>query len=302
MAVTWRRQRPIDPSVLAGIEQWSSLAPLHQPLNLAGIKAARQVLPQATHVACFDTGFHRLMPRNAALLAIPASLRSLGIRRYGFHGLSFESVLDQLTGDGVPVTSERIVVAHLGGGSSLCAIANGASVDTTMGVTPLSGVPMTTRCGDLDPGALLFLLRSGAVDAKQLEALLYEQSGLKGLTGTSGDMRELLEARKTCAESEEAVGFYCYQIRKNIGALAASMEGIDRIVFTGGIGANAPVVRAAVCSGLKYLGVDLLDAANAANARVVSSHGSRVQVNTIQTDEEAVIARLVLRHYETTFT
>lgn len=233
----------IDAQSLSRIKRWALLAPLHQPLNLAAIQAARKAFPQAMHVACFDTGFHRSLPQQAALTALPANLRSLGIRRYGFRGLSFESVLQQLTQDGEPVGSERLVAAHLGGGSSVCAIVHGCSVDTSMGVTPLSGVPMTTRCGDIDPGALLFLLQSGELDAKRLQAVLYEESGLKGLTGTSGDMRQLLQLAASSPQAKEAVAFYCYQVRKHIGALAAAMGGLDRIVFAGGIGANAPDVR-----------------------------------------------------------
>jgi len=288
----------IDAPILARINRWAALAPLHQHLSLAAIEAARQAFPAARHVACFDTGFHRSLPPQARLVALPEHLRSLGLRRYGFHGLSFESVLQQLAADGEPVQSERVVVAHLGGGSSLCAVLHGRSVDTSMGVTPLGGVPMATRCGDLDPGAILFLLQDGGLDARRLQAILYEESGLRGLSGASGDMKQLLDMAVTSAKARVAVDYYCYQIRRQIGALAAAMEGIDRIVFTGGIGANAPVIRKAICTGLSYLGVELSASANASSARTVCSAASGIQVNVVQTDEEAVIARKALAHRE----
>jgi acetate kinase len=284
----------INEEALSRIAAWAPLAPLHQPLNLTAIEAAREAFPEAVHVACFDTGFHWSLPPYARLVAIPERLRALGIQRYGFHGLSFESVLSQLAEELEPVYNERLVVAHLGGGSSLCAVLKGTSVDTSMGVTPLSGVPMTTRCGDIDAGALLFLLQRGQLDVEQLQTILYQQSGLKGLTGRSGDMKKLLEIRATSPEAEAALEHYCYQVRKSIGALAAGLGGIDRLVFTGGIGANAPTIRAAICSGLDHLGVELDDSANLANARLISGHGSRVPVNTVETDEEAVIARLTV--------
>lgn len=286
----------LDETTLSRIARWTPFAPLHQPLNLAAINAARQAFPQATHVACFDTAFHRCLPRQASLTALPASLRAMGLRRFGFHGLSFDSVLHQLEQQGLPVRSERIVLAHLGGGSSLCAVAHGRSVETTMGVTPLSGVPMTTRCGDLDPGAVLFLLQSGQVDARRLQEIFYQESGLKAVGGMAGDMRQLLQAAGSSADAREAVDFYCYQVRKHIGALAAAMGGVDRIAFTGGIGANAPAIRWAVCQGLQHLGVQLATVDNDAGATVVSSPASRIPVHTLQTDEEAVIARLVATH------
>lgn len=288
----------IDAQTLAAITHWSSLAPLHQPLNIAAINAARQAFPGALHVAWFDTGFHRTLPARASLVAVPERFRALGLRRYGFHGLSYESVLQQLAADGEPVLSERVIAAHLGGGSSLCAIARGRSVETSMGVTPLSGVPMTTRCSDLDPGALLFLLQSGEMDVRQLQAALYEESGLKALTGSSGDMKLLLDISAHSSEARKAVDYFCYQVRRHMGALAAAMEGVDRIVFTGGIGANAAFVRQAVCDGLRFLGVDLDAEANLANASSVHTSHSAIKVNVLQTDEESILARKAAAHLD----
>lgn len=288
----------IDAPTLARITHWSTLAPLHQHLNIAAINAARQAFPGARQIACFDTGFHRALPEHASLIAVPARLRSLGVRRYGFHGLSYESVLQQLAAGGEPVLCERVIAAHLGGGSSLCAIAQGRSVETSMGVTPLSGVPMTTRCGDLDPGALLFLLQSGEMDVRQLQAALYEESGLKALTGTSGDMKLLLGIAAHSPEARKAVDYFCYQVRRHMGALAAAMEGVDRIVFTGGIGANAASIRQSVCGGLRFLGVELNAEANLANASSVHTPHSGIKVNVLQTDEESVLARRVAAYLD----
>lgn len=284
----------IDARLLGHIDRWAALAPLHQHLNAEAIRAAQRAFPGSLHVACFDTGFHRMLPEQASLMALPADLRSRGLRRYGFHGLSFESVLQQLADDGEPVLTERVVAAHLGGGSSLCAVVHGRSVETSMGVTPLSGLPMTTRCGDLDPGALLYLLQTGEFDAARLQEILYEESGLKGLSGITGNMKQLLDLTPTSTDARRAVDYYCYQARKHIGAMAAAMGGIDRIVFTGGIGANAPQVRHAICAGLGHLGVELAQPANTVNARATGSPSSRVQVNVLRTDEEAVIARKAL--------
>lgn len=284
----------LDEALMEHVARWSSLAPLHQHLNIAVIEAARHEFPRACHVACFDTGFHRSLPEHARLVALPERLRSLGLRRYGFHGLSFESVLQQLAADGATVRSERVVAAHLGGGSSLCAVRNGRSIETSMGVTPLSGLPMSTRCGDIDAGALLHLLASGELDAPGLQEVLYRQSGLKALSGTSGDMKLLLEAMDSSASARRAVDYYCYHVRCQIGSHAAALEGVDRIVFTGGVGANAPLVRQAICTPLACLGIELDSAANSAGSRTVSSGRSRVTVNVLQTNEEAVIAAKTL--------
>jgi len=284
----------LDARIMERIARWGSLAPLHQHLNIAVIEAARHEFPRACHVACFDTGFHRFLPENAHLVPLPERLRLLGLRRYGFHGLSFESVLQQLAADGAAIQSERVIAAHLGGGSSICAVRNGRSIETSMGVTPLSGLPMATRCGDIDAGALLHLLTSGELDAAGLQEVLYRQSGLKALSGTSGDMKVLLEAMDRSVPARRAVDYYCYQARRQIGSHAAALEGVDRIVFTGGVGTNASLIRQSICTPLAYLGIELDPAANAANAQTVSTARSQVTVSVLQTNEEAVIAAKTL--------
>jgi acetate kinase len=268
------------------------LAPLHQPHNLAGIAAvrgARRGLPQ---VACFDTAFHHGLPRLATLTALPRELYDEGVRRYGFHGLSYEYVADVLRRDGVDVDRERIVVAHLGNGASMCALKDGRSVETTMGFSTLAGLPMGTRCGDLDPGIILYLLAEKGMAVEHVQRLLYEESGLLGLSGLSRNMQDLL-VRPTQPAAIEAVEAFCYQACRHLAALTAALGGLDRVVFTGGIGANVPLVRAKICAGLDYLGVALDAERNAGGARVISADGGGVAVEAFPTDEELMIARHV---------
>jgi acetate kinase len=268
------------------------LAPLHQPHNLAGIAAvrgARRGLPQ---VACFDTAFHHTMPRLATLTGLPRALRDEGVRRYGFHGLSYEYVVDALRRAGTDVDNERIVVAHLGNGSSMCALKGGRSIETTMGFSTLAGLPMGSRCGDLDPGIILYLLAEKGMSVERLERLLYEESGLLGVSGRSRDMQDLLACASEPA-AVEAVEFFCYQARRHVAALTAALGGLDRLVFTGGMGANAPAVRAGICTDLAYLGIALDAERNADGARIVSAASGTVAVEAFATDEELVIARHV---------
>ena len=290
----------IDDELLARLAHWGRLAPLHQQLNLAAIESARHRFAEARHFACFDTSFHHTMPPEAYLLALPGSMRALGLRRYGFHGLSYASVLRHLQAADSRVNGERVVAAHLGGGSSLCAISSGRSVECSMGVAPMGRLPMTTRCGDLEPGALLCLQQHHSMDAAHLEHLLYAESGLKALAGGSGDMKHLLEIRGHSREADQAVAYFCYHVRKQIGALAAVLAGLDRIVFTGGIGTNAPAIRSEVCSRLTHLGVEIDADANAANAQTISTHASQVLVNVVAPDEEAEIAGHSLAQLGTT--
>ena len=272
------------------------LAPLHLPHNLAGIAAVRNARPDLPQVACFDTAFHHGLPRLARLTGLPRAFADEGILRYGFHGLSYEYVMSELQRrHGPTVANERIVIAHLGNGVSLAAIKDGRSVETTMGFSTLGGLPMGTRSGDLDPGIVLYLLMEKGMTAEQVQHLLYEQSGLLGLSDLSRNMRELLVRSGSEAAAAEAVGFFCYQARKHLAALTASLGGLDRLVFTGGIGANAPEVRARICEGLGYLGVVLDERRNAAGERTISSSGSDVVVEAFPTDEELMIARHV-RH------
>lgn len=268
------------------------LAPLHQPHNLAGIAAVRTARPGLPQVACFDTAFHHGLPRLATLTALPRALSGEGVRRYGFHGLSYEYVVDALRRDRVDVDRERIVVAHLGNGASMCALAGGRSVETTMGFSTLAGLPMGTRCGDLDPGIILYLLTEKGMTVEQVQHLLYEESGLLGLSGVSRNMQDLL-ARPGEPAVVAAVEFFCYQARRHLAALTAALGGLDRVVFTGGIGANAPAVRAKICAGLAYLGIALDAERNADRARTISAKASRVRVEAFPTDEELMIARHV---------
>jgi acetate kinase len=269
-----------------------ALAPLHQPHNVGGIAAVAHARPGLAQVACFDTAFHHGMPRLATLTGLPRALRDEGVRRYGFHGLSYEYVVDALRRAGTDVDNERIVVAHLGNGSSMCALKGGRSVETTMGFSTLAGLPMGSRCGDLDPGIILYLLAEKGMGVERLERLLYEESGLLGVSGRSRDMQDLLACASEPAAGE-AVAFFCYQARRHVGALTAVLGGLDRLVFTGGIGANAPAVRAGICLDLDYLGIALDAERNAAGARIVSAASGSVAVEAFATDEELVIARHV---------
>ena len=286
------RPQILDAAAEAKLLALVPLAPLHMPQNLAGVAAARRLWPNLPRIACFDTMFHSTLPRRAAMMALPRALFERGVRRYGFHGLSYEFVVGALKRDGVDIARERIIIAHLGAGASMCALENGRSIETTMGFSTLAGLPMSTRCGDLDPGAILHLLTDDRLSLDELQQLLYRESGLLGLSGMSGDMKALL-ARADDPRAAEAIDFFCYQARRQVGALAAVLGGVDRLVFTGGIGVNAPGVRARICGGLGFLGIELDSARNAEGVRLLSSDASAVLVEMRQTDEELVIARHV---------
>ena len=279
----------VDASVLSDLAALIPLAPLHQPHNLAGIRAAMAAFPGVPQVACFDTAFHHGQSFEATAFAIPRRYYGEGVRRYGFHGLSYESIAAQLPGVDREAAHGRTVVAHLGNGSSLCAIEAGRSVATTMGFTALDGIPMGTRCGAIDPGVLLYLMDERGMDARALERLLYRESGLLGLSGISSDMREL-EA-SAAPDAREAIACFAYAIRGAVARLAAAMGGLDALVFTGGIGENSVRVRREVLNGLGFLGLDLDEAANAASGPRLSARDARVRAWTIRTDEEGVIAR-----------
>jgi acetate kinase len=247
--------------------------------------AARPQLPQ---VACFDTAFHHDLPAVASRFAIPRNLEIEGIRRYGFHGLSYEYISRKLEKIDTKLAAARVIVAHLGNGASLCAMQAGRSVDTTMGFTALEGLMMGTRCGAIDPGVLLYLLEQKGMTAGSLAHLLYNESGLLGISGISSDMRVLLES--TDARAAEAIDLFCYRIARESGALATSLGGIDGLIFTAGIGENAPAIRSQICQRMAWLGVDLDEDANRLNRSVISSPGSRVVVRIVPTDEESMIA------------
>jgi acetate kinase len=282
----------ITPAVEARLHKLTPLVPLHQPHNLAGVAALRSARPDLPQVACFDTAFHHSLPRLATLTTLPRALRQEGVRRYGFHGLSYEYVTETLRADGVDLERERIIVAHLGDGASMCALKGGRSIETTMGFSTLAGLPMATRCGDLDPGAVLYLLLERGITPDQVQQLLYRQCGWLGVSGFSGDMQELLD-HPDHPGAVEAVDFFCYQARKHLAGLTAVLGGLDRLVFTGGVGAHAPAVREKICSGLDYLGISLDPARNLRGERLVSSGGGRVLVGAFATDEQSVIARHV---------
>jgi acetate kinase len=280
----------VTPQLERRLRDLEPLAPLHQPHNLAGIRAIRTLRPDLPQVACFDTAFHRQLPRLATLLPLPRTCADAGMRRYGFHGLSYQYVVDRLRSEGVDLARERIVAAHLGGGASMCAIRDGRSVDTTMGFSALGGLPMGTRSGDVDPGVVLYLLAEKGFTTERLQHLLYKESGLLGVSGISSDMRDLL-SRSSDPAAREAVEYFCYQARRHLAALTAALGGLDRVVFTGGVGANAPEVRRRICGELGYLGITLAPERNAANERVVSSDAGPVVVDVFPTDEELTIAR-----------
>lgn len=280
----------IDEAVMAELDALTPLAPLHQPHNLAAVRAAREAHPEAAQVACFDTAFHRTQPFEAETFALPRRFFERGVRRYGFHGLSYESVARRLRERRPALHEGRVVVAHLGNGASLCAMREGRSVGSTMGFTALDGLVMGTRCGRLDPGVVLHLLRAEGMGADEVEALLYRESGLRGLSGALSDMRALLTS--DAPEAAEAVRVFLHRLRQEIGAAAASLGGLDALVFTAGIGENSPEIRARAVKGLGFLGLEIDGVANAAGAEVVSR--GPTPILRIETDEEGVIADAAL--------
>jgi acetate kinase len=279
----------VDTGVLAALEAFVPLAPLHQPHNLAAIRAILGRAPELPQAACFDTAFHRTQPAAAQAFALPRRYAEEGVLRYGFHGLSYEYIASVLPGTDARAAAGRTVVAHLGNGASMCALNGGRSVASTMGFTALDGLPMGTRCGALDPGVLLYLMDRHGADARALEKLLYQESGLLGVSGVSSDMRTLLASPDPRAA--EAVDLFVYRIGRELGSLAAALGGLDALVFTGGIGENAAAVRARVCRDAAWLGVELDEAANDGGGPRISSPVSRVAAWVIPTNEELMIAQ-----------
>jgi acetate kinase len=277
----------IDAATIGRLEAARAFAPLHTPAALAVIRAAQRQFPEIPHMACFDTAFHADLPDVARILPLPKELRSEGIQRYGFHGLSCESILSQL-GDDMP---ERLIVAHLGNGASITAIRAGKSIDTSMGLTPTGGVIMGTRPGDLDPGVLIYLMREKTLDATQLEELVDHRSGLLGISGVSSDLRSLHERAPVNADARLAIDMFCYSVRKQIAAMTAALDGVDLIVFTGGIGENDAAVRAEVCDGLSWLGVTLDAPRNRIAGNPINDPASRCSVRVLASQEDAQIAR-----------
>jgi len=288
----------IDDTLLRRLDTLIPLAPLHLPHNLAGIAAMRAHFPNVPQLACFDTAFHHGLPEVARHTGLPREYEAQGVRRYGFHGLSYEFIVeDVVRRHGPAALDERLIVAHLGNGASLAAIRGGRSVETTMGFSALGGMPMGTRSGDLDPGILLYLAGQQGLDPKALQSLLYQRCGLLGLSGVSADMGELLARRQDTPEAAQAIDFFCHRARHFIGALSAALGGLDRLIFTGGIGANAPDIRAQICDGLAYLGVTLDPGRNRKPEPLISAAEGLVQVEAVTTDEERMIARHVQRLY-----
>ena len=283
----------ITEDVLRRLDALCPLAPGHQPYNLMGIRAVAARWPDCPQIACFDTAFHRNRPRHAQLFALPRDLSEAGILRYGFHGLSYDHIAGCLRDVLGPERAQgRVIVAHLGSGASLCAMAGGQSVDTTMGFTALDGLMMGTRCGQIDPGVLIHLMRETGMDADALERLLGKESGLLGVSGISSDMRDLLD--NPTPEATEAVALFVHMIQRHIGALTASLGGLDALVFTAGIGERSPVIRARVMAGLGWLGLTPDEDANAENRTLISTGDSHLTAAMIPTDEEGVILRALL--------
>jgi len=282
----------LDDATMTALTALAPLAPLHQPHNLTAVTALVKLRPGLPQVGCFDTAFHHTMGATARRFALPQALEKSGIRRYGFHGLSFEYIAGRLKEIAPAQAGGRIIIAHLGSGASLCALKEGRSIDTTMSFTPLDGLVMATRCGALDPGVLLYLMQARGLDAAALQDLLYDRSGLLGVSGVSGDMRVLLASNEAGAQA--AIELFVWRAAREIGALAASLGGLDGIVFTGGIGENSPPIRAAIADSMAWLGLTLDDPANRAGAVTISKPNSAVFALAIPTDEEAVIARHTL--------
>jgi acetate kinase len=278
--------RLIDSPLISRLKEAAVFAPIHVPRQIAMIEAVSQHYPDLAQVACFDTAFHSQIPEVARRFPLPRQFWDQGVRRYGFHGLSYEYVVEKLGNE----LGKRAIIAHLGNGASMVALKDGKPVDTSMGLTPTGGFMMGTRTGDLDPGVILYLLRSGS-SVEQVAQLVDYHSGLLGVSGLSSEMETLLDSRKQNSDAAQAVEMFCYRVRKFIGAYAATLGGLDTVVFTGGIGEHAAAIRASIVEGLEFLGVELDSEANSRNAQVISAKTSRCSVRVIRTDEDLMIAR-----------
>jgi acetate kinase len=286
----YREPQVITDDLVVSLDDLSHFDPLHMPQALQVIAYMRQEYPQIAQVACFDTAFHQTMPQEARLYGLAYALADAGVIRYGFHGLSCESILLQLRAIDPTAAQGRVIIAHLGSGASMTAVRDGGSLDTTMGFTPTGGLVMGTRSGDLDPGVVLYLLEERKLDAAALRRLFTAEAGLLGVSGVSGDMRDLLEQSSTNPRAAAAVALFCYQARKYLGALAVALGGVETLVFTGGIGERAVEVRQRICAELDFLGVTVDHARNAANAAIISAEGSRATVRVMPSEEDRMIA------------
>lgn len=291
--LTFYEPRQIDDSLISDLQKLEPLAPLHLPDSLSIINVFRRSFAAITQVACFDTAFHTSMPFEARHYALPRYLWSEGVIRYGFHGISCEYICQQLIQWDITLSGKKIIVAHLGSGSSMTAIKDSSSIDNTMGFTPAGGLVMNTRAGDIDPGVASYLLKKKQMDAAQLDDLFNKESGFRAISGSDHPLEQLLQEEKDDPQAAQAIAMYCYHAKKQIGALAAAMGGLDILVFTGGIGEHAAVARKRICDGLAFAGIELNDELNDRSAETISELASRVQVYVIPTDEEIVIARHV---------
>jgi acetate kinase len=285
----------VTPKLLAELHRITPYDPDHLPREIALIEALLRRHPKLPQVACFDTAFHRTMPRVAKLLPVPRRYAAKGVERYGFHGLSYAYLIEELGRLDRRAASGRVILAHLGNGASLAAVRHRNSIDTTMGFTPTSGLVMSTRTGDLDPGLGYYLARTERMTTAQFQKMVNHESGLLGVSGTSSDLRDLLAKEAVDVRAAEAVELFCYHVRKGIGAFAAALGGLDTLVFAGGIGENAPLIRERICDGLGFLGIQLNPKRNAKNAPLISRAGNRLKVRVIRTDESLMIARSVTR-------
>lgn len=290
----YRDPQKVDRTMLAELRRIRSFDPEHLPAEIALMEVMAAKFPDVPQVACFDTAFHSNLPRTARVLSIPRRYEAQGVQRYGFHGLSYAYLMRELERvAGAQAANGRIILAHLGNGASMAAVRDGHGVDTTMAFTPVAGLVMGTRSGDIDPGLVAFLAQSEQMTASQFDKMVNHESGLLGVSETSSDMRDLLARETEDVRAAEAVALFCYQAKKQMGAYAAALGGLDTLVFAGGIGENAPSVRARICEGLSFLDIELSESSNAKNAAVISTDKSRVTVRVIRTDEELMIARSV---------
>jgi acetate kinase len=292
----YSKPQRITTEMVEELHQLSPFDPEHLPEEILLTEAFHHRFPDLPQVACFDTAFHHDLPRVARLLPIPRRYEAQGVRRYGFHGLSYAFLMGELARlAGTEIAQGRVILAHLGNGASLAAVHSGKPVDTSMSFTPTAGIPMSTRSGDLDPGLVWYLAHTEKMSAKRFNEMVNFQSGLLGISETSSDMHDLLECEAQDVRAAEAVALFCYQVKKWIGAFAAALGGLDTLVFAGGIGENAPIVRTRICDGLGFLGIELEEKRNAANEGVISVAAGRVTVRVIRTDEEWMIAKTVCR-------
>jgi acetate kinase len=285
----------VTPKLLADLHRITPYDPDHLRREIGLIEALSRRYPNLPQVVCFDTAFHRTMPRVARLLPIPRHFAAKGVERYGFHGLSYAYLMEELGHVDRQATKGRVILAHLGNGASLAAVHDGKSIDTSMGFTPTGGLVMSTRAGDLDPGLVYYLARTERMTAARFQKMVNHESGMLGVSGISSDVRDLLGREADDVRAAESVALFCYQAKKWIGSFAAALAGLDTLVFAGGIGENAPSIRERICQGLDFLGIELDEPRNAENAPLISSDASRVKVRVIRTDEELMIARSVTR-------